>query len=129
MNLKDIKISIDSYKANVIESCLENYNIEFKSKDLSEANLEKDIREIKIEICNQQCNIALWDDKKYYYLEKRFNLDVDKCSYELDDAQQLRDCIERMNRKYYPKIKKHYLANLDFDQSDFIYLPYNNEGY
>lgn len=117
------------FKADRSNGNVHNFDIEFKSKDLSKENVERAVKEIKSEICTKQCNINLWDDRKYYDLEQKQTQVEDDCVNDRTDNKisqiECKKCLQNAAKKYYPTIAKHLVASLMFDMDDqVLYYPY-----
>ena len=103
---------------------LENLAIELHCQDISKENLELISREIKSKICTKECNIELYDDRKYYEMDRRIGKEEDACTdrFAMIGGSQYKDCLETVTKKYYVKVADHLLGFLGFDE-EFTYFP------
>lgn len=124
------KLSIKKeYSYKLIESHdkhprLENLAIELHCQDISKENLELIAREIKSKICTKDCNIELYDDRKYYEMDRRIGNEENACTdrFGMIGGSQYKDCLETVTKKYYVKVADHLLGFLGFDEV-FNYFP------
>lgn len=86
---------------------VENFHVLFKTSKFDKASLQDFVDRFRLEFCNRQCNISIYDDKSIKSLVTK---------YPLPD-------------KEYLKVADHFIANSTFDMTDVWLYPFQDIKY
>jgi hypothetical protein len=113
-----------------VNPSLENFNVEINCKEISKENIEFIARQIKSEVCKNDCNLSVWENEKYFTMDKLLDKEKYKCYENVIDNNVIKNCVKEVYRKYYVNVADHLYAIMFFGgPNDVYYFPYRDSMY